>query len=286
VTAPSINAEKVRAQQTMIWDGVSTAWEHWQPVFERGAATVTARLFDLSAISAGDCVLDIGSGTGEPALSAARLVGPQGRVVGVDLSPLMVQAARRAAAGQRNIEIIVGSAETAPLQPNSFDAALSRWGLMFAADRVELLAKIASALKPGGLLAAAVWSDPRNVPAISLLFGVISTALDLPPAAPGPGPFCMSNADEVTAELHRAGFVGVDIYEVMVPFRFISVEEFARFAFDVLPPGMKQLLRERTGAVYDPHLWNQFEVTASRYREPDGTISVPSSCLCLRAAAQ
>ncbi len=283
MTTVSIDGADIRAQQRAIWDGVSAAWERWQPDFERGASIVTERLLD--GVAPGDSVLDIGSGTGEPALTAARVVGSDGTVLGIDLSPLMVDAARRAAIGLDNVRFVVGCAETEPLQPHSFDVVLSRWALAFAADRVELLRHAAKALRPGGLLAAAVWSEPQNVPMISLAFRIISTELGLPPPPPGPGPFAMSNADQVLADVECAGFSGIEISELIVPFSFASVDEFARFSFDVLPPRMKQLLQRRYGTLQDRGLCGKFVAAASQYRDAEGSVHLPSICLCVRAVA-
>ena len=276
----------VRSQQRAVWNGVSTGWRRWQNDFERGGALVTARLLELAGVAPGQSVLDVGSGIGEPALAAARAVRPGGRVVGVDLSPAMVEAARSAADGLANVDFVLGDLETAPLSPRSFDVALSRWGLMFAADRAELLRVAAGLLKPGGVLAAAVWGPPERVPAISLAFRVISVHLALGPPPPGPGPFSMSDPAAVRAELERAGFARVEIEERVVPFRFDSLADFAAFARDVLPPGMKQLLEERCGSVDDPAVWGAFAAAARDYVSTDGAVCLPSTCLCVRAVAR
>jgi SAM-dependent methyltransferase len=138
----------------------------------------------------------------------------------------MVAAARAAAAaaGAGNVEFVVGDVERAALAPGSFDVALSRWGLMFAAERVELLRVVGEALAGGGVLAAAVWGAPEQVPMISLGFRVISSHLDLGPPPPGPGPFTMSDPDAVAAELEEADFGAIEIHEQTVPFRLDSVE--------------------------------------------------------------
>lgn len=279
------DASAIREQQRSIWNGVSPGWQRWGREFERGAATVTARLLELAGAAPGRRVLDVGSGTGEPALSAARAVAPGGHVVGVDLSPAMVAAARAAADGVEDVEFVIGDVETAALPLRSFDAALSRWGVMFAADRVELLRVVAGLLEPGGVLAAAVWADPPRVPMISLAFRVISCHLELGTPPPGPGPFTMYDPVAAAAEVERAGFGDVEVHELSVPFRLGSVEEFARFSRDVLPPGMRRVLKERCGSVEDPGVWAAFDAAARAYRTPDGAVSLPSACLCIRAVA-
>lgn len=285
VAAPVVDVAAIRDEQRRVWDGVSSGWQRWQREFERGGAPVTARLLELAGVAAGHSVLDVGSGIGQPALAAARAVAPGGRVVGVDLSPLMIAAARAAADGVENVEFVLGDVETAALPAHSFDVALSRWGLMFAADRVELLRAVARLLKPGGVLAAAVLSEPEYAPTISLAFRVISSHLALDPPPPGPGPFTMSNRSVVTAELKAAGFRDVETHDSVAPFRFESLDEFARFSRDVLPPRMKQLLVDRCGSVDDPAVWAAFAAAAARYQTADGAVAVPSACPCIRAVA-
>jgi hypothetical protein len=95
----------------------------------------------------------------------------------------------------------------------------------------------------------------------------------------------MCEPDAVRAELDEAGFDEVEIDEVVVPFRFASVNEFVRFARDVLPPGMKRQLRERCGSVDDPGVWGGVEQAARSYQTAGGAISLPSVSLCIRAVA-
>jgi ubiquinone/menaquinone biosynthesis C-methylase UbiE len=276
-----------RDDQRAIWDDVCVGWERWQPQFERGARTVTAKLLEDAGVAPGDVVLDVGSGIGEPALSAARAVGPSGRVVGIDVSPAMVAAARRAAsaAGLGNVAFTVAGIEQADLRERRFDIALSRWALMFAADRVNALRATADLLRPGGVVAAAVWGRPQDVPMISLAFRTIAEHLRLEPPPPGPGPFSMSDPTALAAELEAAGFGEIEIDAVVVPFRFDSVGEFARFSRDVLPPGMKRLLRERCGSADDPAVWAAVDAAARSYETADGTMSLRSVSLCVRAVA-
>jgi SAM-dependent methyltransferase len=227
-------------------------------------------------------VLDAGCGTG---LCGPLLRPLARRLVGVDLSPAMVGAARAAASCAANVDFVEGAVETAALPPGWFDAALSRWGVTFAADRVELLRTAAGLLKPGGVLAAAVWAEPQGVPMISLGFRAIATHLELAPPPPGPGPFTMADPAAAVAELEQAGFGAVEVSEHIVPFRFDSVTEFARFSRDVLPPGMKRLLEERCGSVDDAGVWAAFDDAAREYQTSDGAVSLPSACLCIRAIA-
>jgi len=280
-----VAVDAVREGQRRLWDGVSPGWQRWQRAFESGARPVTEALLALAGIHPGQTVLDLGCGVGEPALSAARAVGESGRVVGVDLSPAMVAAARRAVAGIANVEFVVGDFETVVLPDEGFDVVLSRWALPFAPDRVAALRAAAARLRPRGVLAAAVWGEPQDVPVISLAFRVISQVLDLEPPAPGPGPFALADPSVLRSELEEAGFAAVEIETVRACFAFASVGEFARFSRDVLPPWLAEQLRDRCGSVEDAGVWGAFAAAARRYEQGDGRVVLPSVVHCARAVA-
>lgn len=95
MTAADIDPAAVKQGQRASWDALSSNWAAAQDRFELGAAAVTRLLLDLGGVRAGHAVLDVGTGHGEPALTAARRVGPTGRVTGVDISPAMLDLARR-----------------------------------------------------------------------------------------------------------------------------------------------------------------------------------------------
>src|ERR1700722_16786400 len=99
---------KIKGQQKAAWDDSAEGWKQWWPTFERAAQVVNDRLVALANVRAGNRVLDIATGSGEPALTAARAVGPSGRVVAVDMSPGMLAIARERidAAGLAQVETL------------------------------------------------------------------------------------------------------------------------------------------------------------------------------------
>jgi SAM-dependent methyltransferase len=286
VVQPAIDASEIKRQQRATWDAVSVGWEASMDAFEPFAATVTDRLLSLGDVRPGQSILDIGTGLGEPALSAARLVGPAGRVLGIDLSPAMVAAARRHSSGIRNVEYAVADIEMDELPAGPFDVALSRWGLMFAVDHAATFRSVARSLVPGGVLAAAVWGPPVSVPVMAFSYAVLSQRLHLPPPPPGtPGPFSMADRDALGAELAAAGFVDVVVEETTIPFRFSSTAEYVRFSRSVTPPVLLDLIQSRRGTADDLDVWTAIGEAAEQ-RYADGTqLLMPSTALCLRAVA-
>src|SRR5215470_148701 len=128
---PSFDPMALKAQQSKQWNEVAQGWRRRWATFERDAQPLSDRLTELAHVAPGQRVLDVATGIGEPALTVARRVGPRGSVVAIDQAPQMLAMARErtGAAGVENIEFVEGDAETLVLEPASFGAVVSRWGL-------------------------------------------------------------------------------------------------------------------------------------------------------------
>jgi enediyne biosynthesis protein CalE5 len=148
------------------WRSAAAGWRKWLHVVEaaEGGQRHSAKLVALAELQPGGSVLDVGGGYGEPSLTAARVVGPHGRVVCTDISPEMLSVARERAAdaGLENVEFIARDAEQLEFDDESFDAVLSRATLMFLPDVAGTLRRIHGYLKAGGNLAASVWDPCRR----------------------------------------------------------------------------------------------------------------------------
>jgi SAM-dependent methyltransferase len=285
MTPGAMDPMDLKSAQRASWDSASAGWEAWQAAFESGAAVVTARLLDLAGVRPGQRVLDVATGQGEPALSAARVVGATGRVVGVDFSPAMIEVARRRAQGRGNVDFIEADMESLRQPDGSFDVVLSRFGLMFAADHAGVLRALARVLVPGGVLAAAVWGPPATH---VLSFGpaALSERLGMSAPPPGaPGPFSMSDPRQVEQELRTAGFTDVSVSDGVVPFRFASVEDYLRFTRELFPPQILGLVKKRFGSEDSPEAWGLVSRAVEKYVGRDGSLSLPSTALYLRGSA-
>jgi SAM-dependent methyltransferase len=268
------------------WNAASSGWAEGMEAFERGAASVTARLLELAGVRAGQRVLDVATGQGEPALTAARAVGPTGRVVGVDIAPAMLEAARRRAAGLGNVEFVEAAMESLDGVGGPFDVALSRFGLMLATDRAAALRALEGALVPGGVLAAAVWG-PGPSHLLSAAPAALTELLELgPPPADAPGPFSLSDPAALAREVEAAGLTGVSVVEHVVPFEFDSVGEYLRFTRRMLPARLRDAIAERRGSADDTGTWEAVARAVERHARADGTLPLPSTALLVRAVRQ
>jgi SAM-dependent methyltransferase len=150
---------------------------------------ITRRLFQTAGIGPGMSVLDIGSGAGDVALLLAELVGPKGRVLGIDMNPAILGSARErmASAGWRNVEFRTGRLDVIDVEPG-FDAVVGRWILMYQPDPAAVLRRLAALLRPGGIVAfneMDIGFPPRTVPPTPL-DTELGRWMVPPEGAPGP----------------------------------------------------------------------------------------------------
>jgi ubiquinone/menaquinone biosynthesis C-methylase UbiE len=187
-------------------------------------------LIEEARIGSGDVVLDIATGPGEPALSIAALVGPEGKVFGIDPVPHMVAAARRAQdrLGLRNAQFDVAFADELTFPANTFDAVVSRFGVMFFPSPVDAIRGMLPVLKPGGKLALAVWHFPEANPFFYTVTRVIDRFVAPAPLVPdAPDAFRFAQPGNLRNVLVEAGAMAVS--ERLLQFRIevsMSVEEY------------------------------------------------------------
>jgi len=279
------DVEELRRFQREAWSAAAPGWDRWFDTFESFAAPVSAELVRAVQVTPGQSVLDVGCGTGEPSLTVARVVGPSGRVLGVDLAAPMIERARRRAldAGLSQAEFRAGEAEDVR-GDGPFDAAVSRFALMLVPDPVRTAAAVRAALRPGAPFAAAVWGEASEVPFCALVPAVAQKSFRIPPPPPdAPGPTRLGAPDALAAVLRAGGFTDVVETTMRIEARFTSVEDSMRFYADV-SGYLRRLLDEHTPAArqeFEHDLVRELE----KHRASDGSVRLPSAVRVARGTA-
>jgi SAM-dependent methyltransferase len=169
------------------WQTAAQAWNDWTPSLRRWLGPATEIMLDMAKIGPGDRVLDVAAGAGDQALQAAERVGPAGYVLATDISAYILAFAAENArqAGHGNVETRVLDGEKLDVPAATFDAVISRVGLIYFPDQQKALAEMKRALKPGGRVAAIVYSTAENNKFFSIPVSIIRRRGQPAAAAPG-----------------------------------------------------------------------------------------------------
>jgi SAM-dependent methyltransferase len=244
VQARMTDPQAIKERTRQSWQRSAEAWYRWTPALETWLQPVTQALIEMARIKPGDRVLDVAAGAGEPAVTIAQRVGSAGSVVAIDNSELILEfAARRAKEqGVGNVEMRVMDGEALELSDDSFDAAVSRLGVIYFPDRVGALREVRRVLKSGARVAVAGLTSPATNPLSARTMQVLFRRSQLPPPAPGgPGPFSLGSEEAMRAALDDAGFADVRVRLVDAALRLVSAAEAARFQREAFA-GMDDML--------------------------------------------
>jgi SAM-dependent methyltransferase len=254
------------------WQEAAERWHDWGPVLEAWLDEATETMLDMAGVGPGSRVLDVAAGAGGQTVAAARRVGTDGYVLATDISSNILDFAAEAAreAGLSNVETRVLDGESLEgLEECSFDAVISRVGLIYFPDRQRALSGMRRALKSGGKLAAMVYSTPENNKFFSVPISIIRRRAQLPPPLPGqPGPFSLGGPGALEEAYERAGFREARSRIIPAPLRMASAAECVRFE------------RKSFGALHQMHsglngkekeaAWAEIEVELGEFEGSDG----------------
>jgi ubiquinone/menaquinone biosynthesis C-methylase UbiE len=255
------------------WQTAAEAWHRWGPLLEDWLGAATERMLDAAGVRNGSRVLDVAAGAGGQSLAAARRTGSAGRVLATDISPAILAFAAQAAAraGLRiDTRELDGEAVDA-LGSGAFDAVVSRLGLIYLPDQQRALAGMHHVLRPGGRIAAIVYSTAERNEFFSIPVRIIRTRANLPAPAPGqPGPFSLGASGALEASLMKAGFRDVSVEAMAAPLRLPSAAECVRFereSFGALHQMLSSVPEKDRASV-----WREIEQALERFQTRDGFV--------------
>jgi len=263
------------------WNDVAAGWQRWWTTIEDGAQAVSARLLALAEVAPGQRVLDLATGLGEPALTAAQRVGPTGWVVATDLSPQMLAIARtRAAAlGLANIVFDEADAERVPVAAAPFHAILCRWGITSLPHPARTLHTLRALLTPTGAFATAVWETGQTGrPLAHLATALADELFDPPSAAAGAVTHDASGQVALARLLRDAGFTAVHTEVMTIRFAWASVADCAQYLRDVSPDLRARIASQ--SAAHQAAYWHALAHRLASYRTADGGVQIPNVTIC------
>jgi SAM-dependent methyltransferase len=284
--AKAFDPAEFRQGQRDQWDTAATGWRKWSELIDTAASGISDRMVELAGVEAGSRVIDVAAGYGEPTLSAAKVAGPDGSVVATDISAEMLAYGRERAeaAGLENIEFVEADASALDFPEDSFDAALSRFGIIFEPDGEGAAARVRGFLKPGAKMAIASWGPPDRTPFLGIPMRTAMQALDVPPPPPGtPGPLSRPTPEALGGLLEGGGFSEVQVEEAEVVMPFESPEAFTTFIREIAPP---------ITAMIEPHpedvqkqTWDAITEAAREVSAGDGTVTFTNQVLMATGSA-
>ncbi|HZA47557.1 MAG TPA: methyltransferase domain-containing protein [Nitrososphaera sp.] len=278
---PSFDPEQFKQAQRQAWGRTAGGMKTWWPVLEEGYQKLSDKLVELAGVRPGSKVLDVATGIGEPAVTAARRVEPNGKLLATDISPEMLEIGRERAEKlglQHIIEFRESDAESLKLPDKSFDAVLCRMGLMFLPNLSLALRLFHNALVPNGKIAAAVMPSLNKVPIVNLAFLAVLKKLNLPQPSHDTPPFHLSDPLALQNALIKAGFQDVKTENMVVTLRVDSPDSFTNYHKAVSAP-IHALLAGQT-AEKQNETWQAVTEAARSHTNSKGEVVLDNEVIC------
>jgi len=272
MTTTTFDPAAFKATTRTQWQAAAEAWHRWGPFLGDWLGDATETMLDLAHVQTGSRVLDVAAGAGEQSLRAARRVGESGRVLATDIAPNLLElaAADAAAEGLGQVETLEIDGEALHTLPaDSFDAAVSRVGLIYFPDQQQALSGMIHALRPGGRVSVVSYSTPERNAFFSIPVRIIRSRAQLPPPLPGqPGPFSLGAPGVMEQTLATAGLRDIEVVTVPSPVRLPNTAECVRFereSFGALHQMMSSLSAEE-----QDQTWREIEDELAQFEGASG----------------
>jgi SAM-dependent methyltransferase len=245
-----MSSEDQQSEIRKRWGGTAASWQRRTAELRDMFGPITAELISAAEIEAGDAVLDVAGGTGEPALTIVRKVGPMGAVMCTDIAQEMLEVAQHEALLQRleNVAFYTTAAESLPFDDAVFDAVTCRLGAMFFSDPVAAVSQMLRVAKPGSKIAFAVWSGYEENPFFSLVDRFLPWDEKVQRNDGAPGAFMYGEPGRLSSLLEQVGTI--ETTETIVDFKMrasVSLEEFWPLKVD-LSSSVKAVLADLSEA--------------------------------------
>lgn len=240
-------------QQRKTWNHYSGGWKKWNDFLTDIMMPVGEILIGSLELKGNEHLLDVASGTGEPGLTACKLL-PRGKVTSVDFSEKMVAIANENGRkrGISNYQSQVAEVSNMPFDDNLFDDIICRFGMMFFPDIRSSIHEMMRVLKRGGKSAVAVWAAPEQNSFLTLLGATVSEKLGVPKPPPDiPGIFRFAKPGSLSGLFSEAGFVNVTESNINGEIGYDSFEHFWELSSDVAGPIMELMKNEPPDVIVD-----------------------------------
>ena len=256
------------------WNAMAEKFDLWVPFIK----PVGDKMLAAIKINEGDYVLDVASGTGEPALSLAKEMQNKIRLIGTDAMEGMVKVAQSKAFefGFDQVQFKTMPAEKLDFAENTFDKIICRFGVMLFQDPQQGLKEMHRVLKPGGHFVLAVWNTPETMPIMNWSYQVFKGKIDDAILPAIEKLTSMSGVGVMDNLLEEAGFSEYEIKTEHLDYKFDSFQQYwdlveasdiLKMQLDALPEGLK------------PSVQNELAQFAREHEQPGGQLSVPHQYL-------
>ena len=269
----AFDADAYKKTTAAQWEDAAEAWHRWDPTFDEWLGPATERMLDLAGVGEGSRVLDVAAGSGGQTYAAARRGAS---VLATDLSEAILGSIRGPQIATR-----VMDGENLEVEDGTFDAVVSRLGIMYFPDKARALAEQRRVLRPGGRVGAIVFAEADRNGFFSIPISIIRERAELPPPAPGlPGPFSAVGIGEL---LEAAGFTDVVVERVASPLRLASAAECTRLERESF--GALHQMLAGLGEAEQAAAWTEIGAALEQFEGPDG-FSGPCELLVAAGTAE
>ena len=230
--------KQIRDEQKELWNKFSPGWKKWDDLTMEFLEPMGNEIIRLINPKKNELILDVASGTGEPGLTIANMIG-NGKVIATDISDGMLEIARENAfnKGINNFETIVSDVSDLPFEDNSFDAISCRFGFMFFPGMLQAAKEMVRVLKPGGRIATSVWSAPEKNFWVTATMKTLKKNMNLPEVPKdAPGIFRCAERGLIAEIFNQAGLKNISEKEIDSKLNTGTAEVYWTFLNEIAAP--------------------------------------------------